>query len=182
MSTDLQAQILMLQQQIAEMKEAAKNKKAKPETEKAAKPYAKKNGHYFMLINDKVPATELQQIKDQVMSIFADEDLDAALCKLQLGRALKHRMLTTGEMFFWTPNQEQLMFGPVKSGINNAKPNELFSVNPEYVEDLGAAFDGDKAGKIAMELRAEVNEFKLMEAEQAEIEKLQKKLLKLQGK
>jgi hypothetical protein len=182
MSADLQAQIAMLNQQIAEMKAQMASKKAKPETEKAVKPYAKKNGHYFMLLTDKVPADQLQQIKDQIMSLFADEDIDAALCKIQLGRALKHRMLTKGEVFFWTPNQEQLMFGPVKSGINNAKPVELFTIDPQYVEDLGPAFDGDKSGKIEMELRAEVAEFKVMEAEQAEVEKLKKKLMKLQGK
>ena len=182
MSTDLQSQIALLNQQIAEMKEALKAKKAKPETEKVAKPYAKKNGHYFMLLTDKMPAELLEKVKAQVMSLFADADIDAALCKIQLGRALKQRMLTKGEMYFWTPNQEQLMFGPVKAGINNAKQIELFTIDPQYVEDLGAAFDGDKAGKIELELRAEVAAFKMMEAEQAEIVKLQAKLMKLQGK
>jgi hypothetical protein len=182
MSTDLQNQIALLQQQIVEMQNALKAKKAKPEIEKSAKRYAKQNGHYFKLLTDKMPAELFEKVKGQVFELFADEDIDAALCKIQLGRAIKERAIVNNEYYFWTPNQETLMFGPVKAGINNAKPIELFVIEPQYIENLGPAFDGDKAGKINLEICIEMEKFKNKEAEQIELEKLQKKLAKLMSK
>jgi hypothetical protein len=182
MSTNLQDQIAILNQQIAEMKAQLASKKAKPETTKVAKPYAKKNGHYFKLLTENMPAEILENIQGKVQSLFDDEDIDNALCKIQLGRAIKERAIINNEYYFWSPNQETLMFGPVKSGINNAKPVELFTIDPQYVEDLGPAFDGDKSGKINLEMQIEMEKFKNKELEQSEVEKLKKKLQKLMSK
>jgi len=182
MSIDLQSQIALLQQQIAEMQNEIKSKKAKPVAEKTEKMYAKKNGHYFKLLTEKMSSEQVENIKGKVFALFADEEIDNALCKIQLGRAIKERAMVHNEYYFWTPNQETLMFGPVKSGINNAKSIELFVIDPQYVEDLGPAFDGDKAGKQKLEMCIDMTSFKNKEVEMSEVEKLQKKLAKLMSK
>jgi hypothetical protein len=179
---DLQAQIAELQRQLAEMKNELKVKKAKPVVEKTSKPYAKLNGHYFKLECDKVPQEIMSTITTQIEKILTDVETNEDLVKSLLGRCLKQQFIQKREIFFWTPNQDQLMFGPVKAGIKNAKDFELFEISPEYLTDLGPAFDGDRSGKIKLETLVKLEDFRKFEAEVKTMEKLKEKLEKMKAK
>jgi hypothetical protein len=179
---DLQAQIAELQRQLAEMKNDLKVKKAKPVVEKATKAYAKLNGHYFKFMSEKAPAEIVEKVKAQIEQILNDVETNEDLVKSLLGRCLKNEFVKNAQMYFWTPNQDQLMFGPVKAGIKNAKDFELFEIAREYVDDLGPAFDGDRSGKIKLETLVKLEEFRKYEAELKTMEKLKEKLEKMKSK
>ncbi len=172
--------ISQLQAQIEEMKMQLKSKKQKPENVKMVKPYAKKNGHYFLI--EKGETEEHARIVEQVRQMLCDEDIYAKLEQKQLGRACIEQFMKHDRIVLWAPNQEQLMFGPILSGIKNAKTIELFNPNPEILIDLGNGLEGDRPGRNALDVAIEFDKFKFKEQEFAEIERLTKKMAMLEQK
>lgn len=170
----LQQQIAALQAQIQDMKASAKVKKARPE--KVAKAYEGRNGHYFSFdCNDEnIPENVRHEVKSQVESLLSETEIVEKLKKSQLGRALIAEQVK-GALYFWTPNQDTLMFGPVMSGITKAKEVELFNIDLKYLTDLGHGFDTEKLGRIELDNRIKFEEFIALEKAQAEFKKLSEK-------
>jgi len=177
----LQQQIAALQQQIQDMKTTSKVKKARPE--KVVKSYAGLNGHYFSFdSNDEnIPAEIREGVSTQVAELLATSELCAKLEKSQLGRALIVEQ-KKGMMYFWTPNQETLMFGPVMAGIKNSKDVELFHIDLKYMTDLGHAFDTEKLGRLELDRRIKFDEFVALEKAVNELSKLQEKSAEISAK
>jgi len=177
----LQQQIAALQQQIQDMKASAKVKKARPE--KVVKPYAGLNGHYFSFdCNDtNIPEDVRNGVRNQVTNLLGDTEICDKLKKSQLGRALIAEQ-AKGMMYFWTPNQETLMFGPVMAGIKNSKDVELFEIDLKHLSDLGHGFDAEKLGRIELDKRIKFDEFIALEKAQAELKKLTEKSAEISAK
>jgi len=162
----LQQQIAALQQQLADLKAQSKVKKARPE--KVVKPY--NNGHYYQMVN---PSDE---VKAQIAKILGDDEVNSKLSKSQLGRAIIKHYTEKSEVIFWTPNKETLMFGPVMSGIKNAKEFETFTnVEISALIDLGHGFDTEKTGRVKVDEIVNFAEFVELEKAQAEFKKLSEK-------
>jgi len=172
--------IAKLQAQIEEMKMQLKNKKTKPETVKTAKPYAKKNGHYFIV--EKGDTEEHARLTAQVRTMLSDEDVYAKLEQKQLGRACIEQFEKHERIVLWAPNQEQLMFGPILSGIKSAKEYELFNPSINVIIDLGNGLEGDRPGRTSLDNAIEFEAFKQKEQQFAELKKLTDKMTKLEEK
>ena len=167
----LQAQIAQLQAQLAELKTQSKVKKARPE--KIVKPY--NNGHYYHMVNLS------DTVKTQIDKILSDDEVLAKLSKSQLGRAIIKHYNEKSEVIFWTPNKENLMFGPVMSGIKSSKEFEIFTnVENSELIDLGLAFEGEKQGRVKVDEIVKFNDFIELEKAQMELKKLTEKAQKLQ--
>ncbi len=167
-----------------EVLETAKTTKkaGRPEVVKAPKLYSKLNGHYFKLNTDIVPAEELSAIVTKVQNLLAVEEYIAPIQKMQLGRCMLAKLNSEKpELYFWSPNQEKLMFGPVRAGMKNSSETELFEINLNYLIDLGNAVE-EKSGRINLENQLNFEEFKLLEIELNKIQKLQSQLNKLNNK
>lgn len=169
-----------LKAEIAAMKIQLKSKKQKPEKHTIAKAYAKKNGHYFII--EKGETEEHARITTQVCKMLQDEDVRAKLEQKQLGRACIEHFEKTGRIVLWAPNQEQLMFGPILSGIKNAKEYELFTPNAEVLVDLGNGLEGDRPGRTALDIAIDFEKFKAKEQDFEELKKLQDKMEMLKQK
>jgi hypothetical protein len=169
-----------LQAQIEEMKMQLKSKKQKPEKRTLVKPYAKKNGHYFII--EKGETEEHVRITTQVGEMLKDEDVRAKLEQKQLGRACIEHFEKTGRIVLWAPNQEQLMFGPILSGIKNAKEYELFTPNADVLVDLGNGLEGDRPGRTALDIAIDFEKFKAKEQDFEELKKLMDKMEMLRQK
>jgi hypothetical protein len=172
--------IAKLQAQIEEMKMQLKNKKQKPEATKTVKPYAKKNGHYFII--EKGDTAEHERMTAQVRKMLDDEDVYMKLEQKQLGRACIEQFEKNERIVLWAPNQEQLMFGPILSGIKNAKEYELFTPNVDVLIDLGNGLEGDRPGRTALDIAIDFEKFKNKEQQFAELKKLTDKMNALQIK
>ena len=115
-------------------------------------------------------------------TLLQNEDYKASIEKMQLGRAILSKLNTEKpELYFWTPNQEKLMYGPVRAGMKNTSETELFQINLNYLIDLGNAVE-EKTGKTALENQLNFEEFKKFEIENDKIKKLQNKLNELNNK
>jgi hypothetical protein len=172
--------IAKLQAQIEEMKMQLKNKKQKPAATKTVKPYAKKNGHYFII--EKGDTEEHARMTAQVRKMLNDEDVYMKLEQKQLGRACIEQFEKNERIVLWAPNQEQLMFGPILSGIKNAKEYELFTPNVDVLIDLGNGLEGDRPGRAALDIAIDFEKFKNKEQQFAELKKLTDKMNALQIK
>ena len=180
---DLLEMITALQNRI-EVLESEKTTKrgGRPQAEKSVKPYAKLNGHYFKLNTEIMSADEVTAIVTQINSLLQNEDYKASIEKMQLGRAILSKLnAEKPELYFWTPNQEQLMYGPVRAGMKNTGESELFQIDLNYLIDLGNAVE-EKTGKTALENQLNFEEFKKFEVENEKIKKLQNKLNELNKK
>ncbi len=167
-----------------EVLETAKTTKkaGRPEVVKAPKPYAKLNGHYFKLNTDIVPAEELSAIVAKVQNLLAVEEYAAPIQKMQLGRCMLTKLNSEKpELYFWTPNQDKLQFGPVRSTMKSTTDEQLFEINLNYLIDLGNGVE-EKTGRLNLENQLNFEEFKIMEIELNKIQKLQDKLNKLNNK
>jgi hypothetical protein len=179
---DLLAMISNLEAKITDMEvqlSTVKKRGGKPEVVKVAKPYAGKQGHYFMLSPKDAGAACYHEISNRVAGLLLQEDFANKIRKSQLGRAMIANFEETGTVFFWSPNQNDLMFGPVSPGRNKARSEEIFIIPADQLLDLGKAFADDKAGKTAVESLVNLDGFIQMEKIQAEERKLQEKLNKL---
>lgn len=178
---DLAAIIAQLQSQISALEEKTTRKRGgKAPVVKVAKPYAGKNGHYFVMAPQ--DTAEYTATYTKVQALLTDADKAAKFQKSQLGRAMIHTMQTTGTLFFWAPNQDDLLFGPVLPGRATATDAEIFVIPADQLQDLGHAFEGDKAGRTAVEGLVQLETFTAMEKLQNEERKLQDKLAKLTSK
>lgn len=178
---DLAAIIAQLQSQIAALEEKSTRKRGGKAPEvKAPKPYAGKNGHYFVMVPQ--DTAEYTATYTKVQALLGDAEKSAKFQKSQLGRAMIHTMQTTGTLFFWAPNQDDLLFGPVLPGRATATEAEIFVIPAAQLQDLGHAFEGDKAGRVAVEGLVQLESFIAMEKLQNEERKLQEKLAKLTSK
>ena len=180
---DLLEMITALQNRI-EVLESEKTTKrgGRPQAEKSVKPYAKLNGHYFKLNTEIMPADEVTAIVTQINSLLQNEDYKTSIEKMQLGRAILSKLnAEKPELYFWTPNQEKLMYGPVRAGMKNTSETELFQIDLNYLIDLGNAVE-EKTGKTALENQLNFEEFKKFEVENEKIKKLQNKLNELNNK
>ena len=180
---DLQDIIAALQTRIEALESEKTTKRGgRPQVEKVTKPYAKLNGHYFKLNTEIMPADEVTAIVSKIQDLLKSENFAAPIEKMQLGRAIMSKLnLEKPELYFWTPNQEQLMYGPVRSGMKNTPEHELFQINLNYLIDLGNAVE-EKTGKTALENQLNFEEFKKFEVENEKIKKLQNKLNELNKK
>jgi hypothetical protein len=179
---DLLAMISTLEAKIADMElqlTTVKKRGGKPAVVKVDKPYAGKQGHYFMLNPKDAAVTCYHEIVDRVTGLLLQEDFADKIRKSQLGRAMIAHFEETGTLFFWSPNQNDLMFGPVLPGRNKAAAEEIFIIPADQLLDLGKAFADDKAGKIAVESLVNLDGFLQMEKLRNEERKLQEKLNKL---
>ena len=179
---DLLDMITALQSKIEVLETAATTKKrgSKPEVVKVPKLYSKLNGHYFKLNTEIVPADELEVIKNKIQNVLSDADYKSGIEKMQLGRCMLSK-LENNEIYFWTPNQDKLMFGPVRSVMKSTTEDQLFEIKLEYLIDLGNGVE-EKTGRLNLENQLNFEEFKIMEIELAKIQKLQDKLNKLNNK
>ncbi len=179
---DLLDMITALQSKIEVLETAAATKKrgAKPEVVKAPKLYSKLNGHYFKLNTEIVPAEELEVIKNKIQMLLSDADYKSGIEKMQLGRCMLAK-LESNEVYFWSPNQEKLMFGPIRAGMKNSSENQLFEIKLEYLIDLGNGVE-EKTGRVNLENQLNFEEFKKFEVENEKIKKLQNKLNELNNK
>jgi hypothetical protein len=171
----LEAKVTQLEHALEETA-ATKKRGAKPVVEKVAKPYAGKQGHYFMM---QTSAPGYQVMADRVVQLLEQEEFATKIRKSQLGRAMIQQFETTGDLFFWSPNQNDLMFGPVLPGRDKAVEAEIFVIPAVELTDLGKAFADDKAGKVAVEALVNLPGFLALEKLQNEERKLQEKLNKL---
>lgn len=177
---ELQSQIEILKAEIATLKETPiKKRGGKVKVEKVAKQYAGKQGHYFVLATS---ATCYPEMADRVTRLLEQEDFASKIRKSHLGRAMINQFETAGTLCFWSPNQDDLMFGPVLSGRNKATDAEIFVIPADQLQDLGKAFADDKAGKLAVEALVNLPGFLDMEKLQKEERKLQDQLNKLAEK
>ena len=99
---------------------------------------------------------------------------------MQLGRCMLAK-LESNEVYFWSPNQEKLMFGPIRAGMKNSSENQLFEIKLEYLIDLGNGVE-EKTGRVNLENQLNFEEFKTLEIELNKIQKLQNQLNKLNNK
>ncbi len=181
MITALQSKVEALEVALEAEKSTVK-RGGRPQVEKVAKAYSKLNGHYFRLNTDIMPADEVTAIVTKVKSLLDIDAFRVSIEKNQLGRAIMSKLdLEQPELYFWTPNQEQLMYGQVRSGMNNTSETELFQINLNYLIDLGDCVT-EKTGKIALENQLNFEEFKKLEIEQEKIKKLQNKINELNNK
>ena len=70
---------------------------------------------------------ELEIIKNKIQNVLSDVDYKSGIEKMQLGRCMLSK-LENNEIYFWTPNQEKLMFGPVRSIMKSTTENQLFEI------------------------------------------------------
>ncbi|MFM2200611.1 MAG: hypothetical protein RL769_666 [Pseudomonadota bacterium] len=179
---DLLEMIIALQSRIEVLESEKTVKRGGRPQERSVKPYAKLNGHYFKLNTDIMPADELASVVEKINLLLDQPDYKSAIEKNQLGRAIMSRLnLEKPEIYFWTPNQEQLMYGQVRSGMKNTSENELFQIDLNYLIDLGDCVT-EKTGKTALENQLNFEEFKKFEIENDKIKKLQNKLNELNNK
>ena len=182
MITALQSQVVALESKIELLESEKTVKRGGRPQERSVKPYAKLNGHYFKLNTDIMPADELTSVVEKINLLLDQPDYKSAIEKNQLGRAIMSRLnLEQPEIYFWTPNQEQLMYGQVRSGMKNTSETELFQIDLNYLIDLGDCVT-EKTGKIALENQLNFEEFKKLEIEQEKIKKLQNKINELNNK
>ena len=178
MSEDLTQQLLesiaQLQQRLSNLEQVKSVKKSVIRHGHPGKAYAGLSGHYFELpyYND---CETYAAAKEQLDLCLTNPEFVTALQKINLGRAILQHYHTTGNMIFWAPNQESLMFGPARSGVNKLPPAQLFQVPVNKLTQLGA-HDGDKVGRNQVELIVGLDSFLEMEAQERTIAKLQEKL------
>jgi hypothetical protein len=158
-----------------------KKRGGKPKVEKIAKLYPKLNGHYFQLNTEIIPEIELNQLKEKLNGLLNNSEYKSEIEKIQLGRAILNNYSENGEIYFWAPNQDKLMFGPIRSGMNNSTQEQLFNIPLNYLIDLGNAVE-EKTGRINLENKLNFENFKIQEIELNKIKKLTKQLNQLSQK
>ena len=174
---NLTSKVEAMEQQLSE----TKKKGGKPPVEKVAKLYPKLNGHYFQLNTEIIPEIELNQIKEKLNGLLNNSDYKSEIEKIQLGRAILNNYSENGEIYFWSPNQDKLMFGPIRSGMKNSTDDQLFQIPLNYLIDFGNAVE-EKIGRINLENKLNFESFKIIEIETTKIQKLTEKLNKLSTK
>jgi hypothetical protein len=173
---DLVAQIADLTAQLLEMKNLMKNKSAKVQNVKTPKQYSGLNGHYFMLksaqqlADDNIEFDREKVIAQVKAAILHDAE---NLSRSALGRAMI-KAIDSDKICFFAPNQEELLFGPVRAGVKSANEIEIFTIPLNCLIDLGHGYDFDKAGKIRLETEIEMDNFHKFERDQRERDKLLK--------
>jgi hypothetical protein len=181
---ELQSIISTMKMELEELKlqvSETKKKGGKPKVEKVAKLYPKLNGHYFQLNTEIIPEIELNQLKEKLNGLLNNSDYKSEIEKIQLGRAILNNFHEKGEIYFWSPNQEKLMFGPIRSGMKNSTQEQLFNIPLNYLIDLGNGVE-EKTGRINLENKLNFESFKIIEVETTKIKKLTEKLNKLSQK
>ena len=181
MSEDLTQQLLesiaQLQQRLSNLEQVKSVKKSVIRHGHPGKAYAGLSGHYFELpyYND---CETYAVAKEQLDLCLTNPEFVTALQKINLGRAILQHYHTTGNMIFWAPNQESLMFGPARSGVNKLPPAQLFQVPVNKLTQLGA-HDGDKVGRNQVELIVQLDAFLDAEQQVKTLNKLNAKLEKM---
>jgi hypothetical protein len=166
--------IAQLQQRLSNLEQSKSVKKAVVRHGHPPKAYTGLSGHYFELpyYND---CATYAAAKEQLDMCLAVPEFVTALQKINLGRAILHHYQVTGNMIFWAPNQESLMFGPARSGVKDLPPSQLFQIPVNQLTQLGA-HDGDKVGRNQVEMIVGLGSFLEMELQERTIAKLQEKL------
>ncbi len=175
-NADLAAQIADLTAQLLEMKNLMKSKSAKAPSVKTSKLYSGLNGHYFMLksaqqlADDKIEFDREKVVAQVKAAVLHDNE---NLNRSALGRAMI-KAIDSDKICFFSPNQDELLFGPVRAGVKSANEIEIFTIPLNCLIDLGHGYDGDKAGKIRLEAEIEIDNFHKFERELKERNKLLK--------
>ena len=169
--------IAQLQQRLSNLEQSKSVKKTVGRSGQPPKAYAGLSGHYFELpyYND---CETYAAAKEQLDLCLTNPEFVTALQKINLGRAILQHYHTTGNMIFWAPNQESLMFGPARSGVNKLPPAQLFQVPVNKLTQLGA-HDGDKVGRNQVELIVQLDAFLDAEQQVKTLNKLNAKLEKM---
>ena len=143
--------IAQLQQRLSTLEQSKNVKKTVGRSGQPPKAYAGLSGHYFELpyYND---CETYAAVKEQLDMCLAIPEFVSALQKINLGRAILRHYEVTGNMIFWAPNQESLMFGPARSGVKDLPASQLFQIPVTQLTQLGA-HDGDKVGRNQVELQ-----------------------------
>ena len=174
---ELTSKVEALEQKVVETKKRG----GKPVVEKVAKLYPKLNGHYFQLNTEIIPEIELNQIKEKLNGLLNNSEYKSEIEKIQIGRAILNNYSENGEIYFWSPNQDKLMFGPIRKGMKNSTDDQLFNIPLNYLIDLGNAVE-EKTGRINLENKLNYENFKIMEVETNKVNKLTEKLNSLSTK
>jgi len=149
--------IAQLQQRLEKLEVSKKVKKAVGRHGHPPKAYEGLSGNYFEF--QKTDDCETyQSVKDQLDNCLTDTEFRQDLSKNNLGRAIINYYQQTGNLIFWAPNQTALMFGHARSGVTDLNPSERFSIPQSKLILLGK-HDGDKVGKIQVELLVNFQQF-----------------------
>jgi len=171
--------IAQLQQRLSNLEQVKTSKKVVGRSGQPPKAYAGLSGHYFELpyYND---CETYAAAKEQLDLCLTSPEFVTALQKINLGRAILQHYHITGNMIFWAPNQESLMFGPARSGVKELPPSQLFQIPVNKLTQLGA-HDGDKVGRNQVELIVQLDAFLDAEQQVKTLNKLNAKLEKMKA-
>jgi hypothetical protein len=152
----MKAELEALKKQFEEIKASKTVKKAVIRHGHPPKAYAGLSGHYFEFQKADDHET-YQDVKAQLDNCLSDPKFKEDLTKNNLGDAILNYYQKTGNMIFWTPNQETLMFGHVRSGVKEYSPSQLFNIpQSKGLIQLGKH---NEEGKIQVELTVNFQQF-----------------------